>query len=133
MNILNEIINEPIRITSPYGKRVHPITGKDSFHNGVDIAVPIGTQVYAPFDGVIIACVENKVGGRQLVIEDKDRKYRITFSHLLDFVYNSGAFNKGELLCHSGNSGASTGAHLHVTIREHGFLVNPQKVSYDNI
>lgn len=117
-----------IRITSRFGNRTHPITGVKSFHNGIDLACPIGTPVYAPASGVVKRVFENKTGGKQLIIEH-DNDYTTGYAHLSEILVSVGdVIEDGELVAETGNTGASTGAHLHLTLRFKGELINPQTV-----
>lgn len=78
------------RITSGFGVRVHPVTGvKGSFHNGVDIAAPIGTEVYAPCDGVIKEVYQHETGGLTLIVGNDD-EVRIGFCHLSKVYWGVG-------------------------------------------
>lgn len=132
MKLINTLLDN-IYVTSPYGDRIHPVTGIKTFHNGVDLRAAENAAVFAPFDGVIAGKVENSTGGKQLVIKSKDGvipEYRITFSHLNNFDIESvkNNFGKGQIICYTGNTGRSTAPHLHVTIRKDGELVDPQTV-----
>lgn len=104
------------KITSHFGERIHPITKKKSFHNGVDIAVPIGTAIIAPFDGKVRHILTNSIGGLQLILENKNG-WKCGFAHLSEVKLKIGDEVKaGETVCLSGNTGRSKGAHLHFTL-----------------
>lgn len=114
------------KITSKFGSRRHPITGKQSFHNGVDIAVPVGTAIQAPADGVVTERWDHDRGGRCLAIECSG--IRFGFAHLCKrFVLTGDKVKAGETIAESGNTGASTGPHLHFTVKVNGAWVDPLK------
>lgn len=111
------------RVTSKYGYRIHPITGKRKFHNGIDLAMPVGTRINAPCNGEVIKVWENATGGLQMQVKCGD--YTFGFAHLSKILVKSGEVKRGDLVALSGNSGASTGAHLHMTVRFEGKLIDP--------
>lgn len=113
------------RITSRFGLRIHPITGKESGHNGVDIAAPIGTAVYSPIEGIATMST-HATGGKQVVITNDRTGIRVGFAHLsAQLVRNSQRVTKGQQIALSGNTGASTGPHLHYTYSINGKKVDP--------
>lgn len=114
------------RITSGFGLRVHPITGKESGHNGVDIAAPVGTPIYSPIDGVVTMRNTHATGGLQLAIENRNTGIRVGFAHLSEQVATMGQkITKGQVVAKSGNTGASTGPHLHYTYAVNGQKIDP--------
>ena len=104
---------------SPYGWRAkHPITGRRTFHHGVDVAMPVGTPLKAPADGVVVHKGSGASGGYTLIVKHADDLFTVYYhlakpSHLLV----GSRFEHGEVICHSGNTGASTGPHLHWEVR----------------
>ncbi|MHA2939715.1 peptidoglycan DD-metalloendopeptidase family protein [Vibrio sp. RC27] len=119
------VINAPI--SSGYGKRIHPITGKVKIHRGQDFAVNTGTPIYAPADGVIEAArASNKGSGNFLRIQHS-YGFTSSYSHLSKFAVKYGDFvSKGDLIGYSGNSGLSSGPHLHYEVRFVGKPLNPR-------
>ena len=115
------------RISSGYGKRKHPVTGKMKFHRGQDFAVNIGTPVYAPADGVVeVVRPSNKGSGNFLRLQHA-YGFSSSYSHLQKFKVQSGYFvQKGDLIGYSGNSGLSSGPHLHYEVRFVGRPLNPR-------
>jgi len=115
------------RISSGYGKRKHPVTGKMKFHRGQDFAVNIGTPVYAPADGVVeVVRPSNKGSGNFLRLQHV-YGFSSSYSHLQKFKVQSGDFvQKGDLIGYSGNSGLSSGPHLHYEVRFVGRPLNPR-------
>ncbi len=118
--IMNTFINPTTlqyRLTSPFGYRVDPITGKKGdYHNGEDYAAPMGTSLFAPADG--IATISNHPSGGLQVVIKHTNGFSTGYAHLNDTLISNGAkIVKGQLFAHTGNSGASTGPHLHLTMR----------------
>ena len=108
-----------INARSPYGWRKHPITGKRKFHHGVDVALPEGTELRAPADGVVVKKGSGASGGNTLIVKHADDVFTVYYhlskpSHLL----KGSRFEHGEVIAHSGNTGASTGPHLHWEVRK---------------
>lgn len=113
-------------ITSPYGYRTHPVTGeKDSFHSGIDIArdasaikedTPYGAPVFAAESGTVTFAGVN--GGYGNLIEIKGNSYIYRYGHMTRFdVYEGQYVKKGQILGRIGNTGRSTGQHLHFEVR----------------
>ncbi len=121
----------PVRgkITSKFGNRVHPITGATTFHNGVDIAVKSGTKITAPSSGLVYRVFSNEAGGNQLMISH-DNGYISGYAHLSSTLVSPGErVTKGQTVALSGNTGKSTGPHLHLTIKDKkGNYIDPQKI-----
>lgn len=121
-------------ITSGFGKRPVPVPGASEYHNGWDIGVPIGTNVKAIADGTIIAVGPATGYGYWVVIDHgiiNGIKVTSEYGHISKWVVNVGqAVKKGDIIAKSGNTGYSSGPHLHITIRE-GIspkkAVNPSK------
>jgi len=117
------------KVTSKYGDRINPITGLSQFHNGVDISVPTGTDIFAPFDGSVAEIYENSVGGKQMILNHSNG-FKTGYAHLSAYdVFVGKPFLKGEVLAKTGMTGAVTGPHLHFTLKnEQGDYVNPLDV-----
>ena len=115
------------RISSAFGNRVHPITGETSFHNGIDFAVPEGTEVVSPADGEVRSVYTAGAGGLQLVI-DHDNGFATGYAHLSRAEVVPGErVKQGQVIALTGNTGTTTGAHLHFTMRDaSGQYVDPQ-------
>lgn len=113
------------RITSRFGDRIHPITKAKKFHNGVDISVPVGTKIHAPADGKITEAWNHEKGGVCLAMVANDGM-RFGFAHLQKRLVVVGTKVKaGEVIALSGNTGASTGPHLHFTMKKNGSWIDP--------
>lgn len=112
-------------ITSKYGTRVHPVTGKRTTHHGVDLRAPMNTPVYAPYAGVVTYSGWMSGYGK-IVIIDHGGGYTTRYGHLNRWMVNKGTkVRKGQLIAKTGNTGISTGPHLHYEIRKNGNSLNP--------
>lgn len=103
------------RISSPYGWRTHPITGTKQFHNGIDIAAPRGTYVYPTATGKIIHIeYQKKMSGKFIRIEHANGLVS-AYAHLMMkvFVEIGDVIDRNTAIGKCGNTGRSTGAHLH--------------------
>lgn len=103
---------------SPYGWRVHPISGKKKFHHGIDVAMPVGTPLTAPADGEIAHKGSGASGGYTLIIKHEPKLYTVYYhlekpSHLP----KGSRVTRGQVVASSGNTGRSTGPHLHLETR----------------
>ncbi len=113
------------KLTSPYGYRVHPVTGKYTLHNGVDLAAAKGTKIYATKSGKVTTAVYNYSWGYYVVINHLDG-FSSLYGHMTNFVVSEGEYVKrGQLIGYMGSTGWSTGPHLHFTIYYNGASVNP--------
>lgn len=116
-----------------FGMRVHPILGITRMHEGIDIITGIGTPVYAPGGGTI-EFVGNK-GGFGLCIEiEHGFGYRTVLGHLSEADVKVGQkINRGTFLARTGNSGLSTGPHLHYEVHHNGIALNPTDFIFDDL
>lgn len=114
------------RITSGYGERVDPITGKRGTHKGVDFSVPEGTDVFTPADGTVVAAAQNDANGKWIKISH-DGSYETVYLHLSEQLVRRGdKVQAGCRIGKSGDTGRSTGAHLHYMIKYKGSPVDPK-------
>ena len=116
------------RISSGFGARAAPKAGASTFHKGVDYAVPAGTTVKAPADGVVVETgYDSKLG--KFVYIDHGKGVISKFGHLSDnsVVEKGQVVTAGQAIAKSGNTGNSTGAHLHYTVTVNGKPVDPTK------
>jgi len=113
------------KISSPYGWRIDPFTKKKAFHKGLDIAVPFGSPVYSADDGKVFFCDWAEGYGKLIIIKHRNGSLSY-YGHLEKFLIKHGEFiNKGKIIALSGNSGRSSGPHLHFEIRIKDRCVNP--------
>ena len=114
-------------ITSRFEYRKSPFTGRREFHHGLDIAASIDTPVIASADGKIIYC-GTKGGLGKAVIVDHGRGIMTRYGHLNKIVAKKGdTVNREDILGMVGNTGQSTGPHLHYEVRVNGVPVDPEK------
>ncbi len=114
------------KITSKFGNRY--FNNKIQFHNGIDLAAPTGTPIYSPADGIVSFLFSNNLGGLQLGINHKNG-YKTGYAHLSKANFKVGdKVKEGDIIAEVGNSGASTGSHLHFTLRQGDTLINPENV-----
>lgn len=111
--------------TSPFGWRVHPVLHDWRLHTGQDLGAPEGTPVYAAASGRVTTAGLNGTAGNQVIL-DHPGAVQSVYDHLSVIVVPVGAqVRAGQLLGRVGNTGRSTGAHLHFEIRLHGQPVDP--------
>jgi murein DD-endopeptidase MepM/ murein hydrolase activator NlpD len=117
------------KISSKFGRRKAPTPGASTIHNGVDIAVPVGTEVKSPWDGTVLQTYANDAGGRQMIVAHTNG-YRTGYAHLSAYRARAGQKVKaGDTICLSGNTGHSTGPHLHFTLTNpDGAKIDPESI-----
>ena len=112
-------------ISSYYGYRKNPNTGAEEIHRGVDIAVPTGTDVYAAHDGTVTEAAFDAYYGNYVVITDS-KGYTTKYAHMDSVTVSAGqSVTKGDPIGKSGNTGSSTGSHLHIECLYNGEYYNP--------
>ncbi|MGO2355417.1 MAG: peptidoglycan DD-metalloendopeptidase family protein [Marinomonas foliarum] len=118
------------RISSSFNaNRLHPITGHPAPHNGVDLATPSGTEVLATGDGIVTRVASHKYAGKYVVI-DYTGPYGSRYLHLNKILVKKGQkVKRGQVVALSGNTGRTTGAHLHYELHVRGRPVNPMTAS----
>lgn len=117
------------RISSSFNpRRKHPVTGRISPHNGTDFATPIGTTVVAAGDGVVVKARKHPLAGNYVVIKH-GREYMTRYLHLHKLLVKVGdKVTMGQRIALSGNTGRSTGPHLHYELIKKNRAVNAMKV-----
>ena len=114
------------RISSSFGYRSDPFLGTRKRHTGMDFACHIGNQVYATADGVVEAVRTDTYGYGKYVIIDHGFGYKTRYAHLSKINVEKGmTVTRGSLIALSGNSGRSSGPHLHYEVMYKGNYVNP--------
>ncbi len=112
-------------ITSAFGPRTHPITGKYSYHTGIDISASSGTSVVAAESGTVIYVGSLSVYGNTILI-NHGGGYSTFYAHLSGYAVSNGAtVTRGQTIGYVGSTGWSTGPHLHFEIRVNGTPQNP--------
>lgn len=119
-------------ITSYFGPRAQPIAGASTYHEAVDIGVPEGTNVYACADGVVTTASYSDSAGNMVVIDHGNGLVSKYFHNKELKVAAGDTVTKGQIIAISGNTGNSTGAHLHFGIYSNGTAVDPLGFKYDN-
>lgn len=115
-------------ITSEFGYRVSPFTGKREFHRGIDIATEIGKEIVAPADGFVSNVSMQRGMGNMIKINHGNGVVTI-YGHLLkkSNVRKGQKVTRGDVIGYVGNSGRSTGPHLHYGVCIDGVYVNPRR------
>lgn len=112
-----------IKITSPYGYRRDPFTGKLSWHNGLDLRAK-NEPTYAMMDGIVEKVGYDNRSGYYVIL--KHGNYRVSYCHLSSIVVGRGEnVYSGTIIGVTGSSGRSTGEHLHLTCKKDGKSINP--------
>ena len=115
-------------ISSRFSWRVNPFTGRRTFHNGIDMAAPTGTPIYAALGGTVIATGWDNVYGKYVTVAHHSG-YKTLYGHMSKITVKKGthvttATKLGEV----GSTGQSTGPHLHFTVYKNGSPINPANV-----
>jgi murein DD-endopeptidase MepM/ murein hydrolase activator NlpD len=125
---MGELFIYPVngRLTSTYGWRKDPFTGGGRrFHAAIDLSAAIGTPVKAAMDGKVSAIGFNAVFGRYLIITHSGG-YQTMYAHLNSTLVSEGQkVHQGDKVAEVGNTGRSTGAHLHFAVYKNGRAINP--------
>ena len=112
-------------VTNPYGWQAHPVTKQKSLHSGVDLAADYGTNVLAVADGTVLDCSYDAAYGYILTLEHENG-VQTQYAHLSEFLVNAGAeVRQGQIIAKTGDSGWTTGPHLHLGVLIDGEAVDP--------
>ena len=116
------------RLSSGFGNRKHPILGFTKMHRGVDFAAPVGTPIFAAGDGIIEFSGWNGAYGKYIRIKHNST-YKTAYAHLSKIYKKRGTrIKQGDIIGALGNTGRSTGPHLHYEILISGRQVNPLRI-----
>jgi len=116
-----------------FGMRRHPILGVHKFHHGIDINCDAGTSVRAPGNGKVVV-VERQAGFGLVVEIDHGFGYRTVYAHLSQAMVNQGdSIKRGQVIAKSGNSGLSSGPHLHYEVHYDGIAMDPTDFFFDDL
>ncbi|MBR1930605.1 MAG: peptidoglycan DD-metalloendopeptidase family protein [Lachnospiraceae bacterium] len=113
------------RISDDYGMRMHPTLGVEKFHNGIDLAAPAGTAIYAAYNGKVVAAAYSESMGNYVMIDHGDGLYTIYMHASALYVSKGDVVTRGETIAAVGTTGRSTGNHLHFGVRKDGAYVSP--------
>ncbi|WP_317618403.1 murein hydrolase activator EnvC family protein [Paenibacillus sp. PL91] len=120
-------IRDSYRVSSNFGTRVHPISGKRHTHTGIDFAAPQGTDIYAAEDGVVLVAQSWSSYGNCVIIDHGNGLWTL-YGHIRNGgikVEKGEKVKKGEKIAEVGSTGNSTGPHLHFEVRKNETPVNP--------
>ncbi len=119
------------KLTSPFGMRVHPVLGIKRMHNGIDLAAAEGTPIYATRAGKVTTCSYQAGGAGNYVSINHLDGFSSIYMHMTHYVVSPGqSVSQGQLIGYVGNTGLSTGPHLHFGISYAGTYVNPLAYVY---
>ena len=114
-------------VTSEFGPRIDPINGKATVHTGIDLGIPTGTQVHAAKDGTVSKVAWDPDGYGNYLMIDHGGGLVTLYGHCSQIIAHVGqAVKAGDVVALSGNTGHSTGSHLHFEVRINGKAVNPR-------
>lgn len=119
-------ITSSARMSSGFGYRIHPVTGKTQFHKGMDFAAPIGTPIYATGNGVVTFSGWGTGYGRYVEVDHGNGTVTRYAHTSANYVNVGDTVYANQQIAAVGNTGRSTGAHLHYEVRQNGQAVNPQ-------
>ncbi len=113
------------RISDEYGMRTHPTLHVPQFHNGVDLASPKGTAIYAAYDGIVVAADYSSTMGNYVMIDHGGGLYTIYMHASKLYVKKDDVVARGNTIAAVGSTGRTTGPHLHFSVRLNGEYVSP--------
>ena len=115
-----------IKVTSPYGYRKDPFTGKSKFHGGLDLRAR-GGKVMAMMDGVVVKVGQDKTSGKYVTL--RHGRYTVSYCHLSKILIVKGAIvHPRDVVGITGSTGRSTGEHLHITCKLNGRSISPSLI-----
>lgn len=119
-----------VMLTSPFGNRESPTAGASTNHQGVDLAGPEGTPIYATKSGTVTVATSSRSAGNYVTI-NHGGGYSSIYMHMQYYVVSKGdTVKQGQLIGYMGSTGVSTGSHLHFGIIKDGAYVNPANYMY---
>ncbi|MCS6935684.1 MAG: M23 family metallopeptidase [Chitinophagales bacterium] len=122
------------RLASGYGWRIDPIYKISKFHEGQDFTCHVGTEVHVTGDGVVETVEYSYQGYGNQIIVDHGYGYKTRYAHLSRFKVRPGQkVTRGDVIGYSGNTGKSTGPHLHYEVIKNGIAVNPAYFYYNDL
>lgn len=122
---------EDVWLSCDFGRRINPMTGRREFHSGIDVAGGYKTPIVAPSQGRVYEIGKSRLMGNYMRIRHR-RDLRTTYGHLHSFAVKEGEkVERGEVIGYMGNSGRSTGTHVHYEVVEGDKARNPMKYILD--
>lgn len=122
------------RVASGYGWRIHPIYKTEKMHTGMDFTAPVGTPIFATGNGTISKVEMDGRGYGNNVLINHGYGYETLYGHMSKIIVRPGQkIKRGDMIGYVGNSGTSTGPHLHYEVRKNGNPVNPVNFYYNDL
>ena len=122
------------RLTSPFGKRTHPVTGeKGKFHNGIDVAAPVGTPIYSPAPGIVTFSGMKGNNGNLVTINHGNGLVTAYAHNSRNVVKQGQTVTAGQNIALMGSTGRSTGSHVHFSVIQNGTHVDPTKMNFGSL
>jgi murein DD-endopeptidase MepM/ murein hydrolase activator NlpD len=122
------------RVASGYGWRIHPIYKTEKMHTGMDFTAAVGTEIFATGNGQVGKVEMDGRGYGNNVILNHGYGYQTLYGHMSKIIVRPGQkIKRGDLIGYVGNSGTSTGPHLHYEVRKNGNPVNPVNFYYNDL
>jgi len=129
-----DMTSSRVTISSPYGYRVHPVFHRSHLHSGIDIKGPVGEPVYATGDGTVESVDINFYGYGNTIVINHGFGYKTRYAHLRTIhAFEGQKVHRGDQIATLGNSGRTTGAHLHYEVLYMGNYVNPWNYLNDDL
>lgn len=122
------------RMSSGFGKRIHPVYKTVRFHWGNDFTAPVGTEIYSTGKGVVSYVEKSTQGYGFHVVVDHDYGYQTLYAHMSQILVRKGqTVKRGEILGLVGNTGLSSAPHLHYEVMKNGNKVNPVNFYFNDL
>lgn len=122
------------RIASGFGYRIHPIYKTLRMHEGMDFTAPVGTPIYATGDGKVERLKNEMSGYGNVIMINHGYGYETLYAHMSSIIVKPGqSVKRGEIIGYVGNTGRSTGPHLHYEVRKNGKPINPVHFFYQDL
>ncbi|MDC1105078.1 M23 family metallopeptidase [Prolixibacteraceae bacterium] len=122
------------RVASGWGIRFDPIYKIPKFHYGMDFSAPIGAEIFATGNGKVTKVINSKVGYGKHIVVDHGYGYETLYAHMSKFNVKKGQkVHRGDIIGYIGNTGKSTGPHLHYEVHKNNRRVNPQNYYFKDL
>lgn len=122
------------RVASGFGYRIHPIYKTSMMHEGIDFTAPIGTEIYATGNGRVVQVEYNGRGYGNHIIIDHGFGYQTLYGHMSRFAVKPGQrVNRGDIIGYVGNTGSSTGPHVHYEVIKNGRKIDPINFFFNDL
>jgi murein DD-endopeptidase MepM/ murein hydrolase activator NlpD len=122
------------RVASGFGYRIHPIYKTSMMHEGIDFTAPVGTEIYSTGNGRVVKVEYNGRGYGNHVIIDHGFGYQTLYGHMSRFAVRPGQrVNRGDVIGYVGNTGSSTGPHVHYEVIKNGRKIDPINFFFNDL